>query len=281
MSAMPQPDASRRHGYSVSFTDKGKLILPDPPAADDVAGQSEWLTVALARDPRHPIIGGEWQGHSGPTGHVELKRRAAPALRFEPARAINSRQRLIEALSWQRIRTDAAPYAYSDAHCVQIAYVVGCLADAEQGITEAEEMHAVLAAFLDAAACREDFSIAGTPGQRYEAAQALKRERDDYGNPRGPARYLLDANTGELIVPLADLEAFARRSVGSLERGWVVGRMAALGFRRQTVQGYALSGREGRKGPHNRIVVLHGHLPHDDEEGGEVRALRVGRRRAR
>ena len=89
------------------YDDKAKLILPRTPDADDPAEQLAWLTAVLNRDPRYPITGARWLGVRGPEGlDVELTRAGAGPIFFEPARQIDTPMRLIEALSWQRAKTD-------------------------------------------------------------------------------------------------------------------------------------------------------------------------------
>jgi hypothetical protein len=79
---------------------------------------------------------------------------------------------------------------------------------------------------------------------------ALRRAVDEQtGRAIGPARYLIDANTGEYVIAVSDLNEAARRHVGSsIPRGWLPGRMDAMGWRRVTLDGHALPGRDGRSG---------------------------------
>lgn len=78
------------------------------------------------------------------------------------------------------------------------------------------------------------------------------------GHPIKPARYLVDANTGELVIRVGDLQAAARAHIGSsLPRGWLDARMQALGWDRRGLDGHA-----GRQGRHARTLIYRGHVPH-------------------
>jgi hypothetical protein len=82
--------------------------------------------------------------------------------------------------------------------------------------------------------------------------------------PSGGPRYLIDAKTEELVIGVADLADAARGHTGSsLRRGWLDARMDGLGWRRIRLDGHALSGREGRKGPHAGVSAYRGHLSAD------------------
>ncbi len=262
-----QPEAEF-DDYRVLLDDKGKLVLPSTPAADDIAGLCRWLTAVFNRDPAHPIVAGHWQGLAGPMGHVELERRGAPSIRFEPVKAINTPARLVETLSWQRVQTDGELYAYKTEHCRQIAWVVGSLCSSTSAETEREETIDIITAFLAGAVAVEGFTTHGTSGQRYEAVEALKRGTDDYlGRPMGPYKYLIDAGTGELVIAASDLEASARAQLGlSLDRGWLRARIEAIGWQRIELQGYALAGRTGRTGPHARRLAVRGLVPREEPE---------------
>lgn len=242
---------------------KGKLTLPPLPAHTDTVAQAAWLSVALNRDPQHPITGGRWHGHRGPDGHVELVRRGAPSINFEPASRINTPMRLIETLSWQRIRSDGPPRAYRGEHARDIAYVIGCLCDAGAALTEQDETASILDAFLQTAAAIEGCTTYGPSSARYEAATALQRDADEHtGRPIGPPRYLIDQDTGELVIRVSDLDESARHQLGSsLKRGWLAARLHAAGWTRIRLDGHAGPGRAGRHGPHARCTAYRGHLP--------------------
>lgn len=252
----------------------GKLTLAPVPAADDRAGQCAWLTAAFALDPRHPVTGGAREGLRGAAGHVVLDRAGAPPLRFEPASRINAPQRLIEDLSWQMLPSDGAVPGLKGEHCRAVAHVVRMLTDAAQVVTDAQETAGIVGTFLGAAQAVEGLTVYGTTAQRYEAATSLQRDLDDLtGRPIGAPRYLIDTNTGELVIRASDLAEAGRRHVGSsLTRGWLDARMDNLGWTRLALDGHAVSGREGRHGPHARCHVYRGHLPgaDDPDNGGSV-----------
>lgn len=198
-----------------------------------------------------------------------LKRRGAPPIRFEPASRINTPARLIEDLSWQALPTDGPVHALKAEHCREIAHVVRMLCGATRSMSDEEETASLVVAFLAGAVAREGMTTYGTTEQRYEAATALQRDTDDHtGRPIGPARYLIDSNTGEYVVRVQDLGESFRRQLGSgLARGFIDGRMAGLGWTRAQLDAHALPGRAGRSGPHARCNVYRGLLagPKDDE----------------
>jgi hypothetical protein len=73
--------------------------------------------------------------------------------------------------------------------------------------------------------------------------------------------FLVDANTGELVVPVGGLQRAARRYVGSsLPRGWLDARMEDFGWVRILLDGHALPGRGGRSGPHKTVSAYRGHV---------------------
>ncbi len=247
--------------YKVSI-ENNKLVLPEMPASDDIAGCCAWLTCVFNLNPAHPITKGEHQGQRGPDGHISLTRADAPPIRFEPATKINTPGKLIETLSWRMLPTDGPIHALASTHCRQIAHVVRMLCGAVQSMSDEQETEGIVGTFMHAAISLEGATTYGTTGQRYEAAMALRREVDQAtGRPIGPARYFIDVNTGEYVIAVSDLAEAARRHVGSsLPRGWLDARMEDLGWARITLQGYGQPGRDGRKGPHARINAYRGHL---------------------
>ncbi|MEJ7798438.1 MAG: hypothetical protein WKF42_08070 [Solirubrobacteraceae bacterium] len=272
-------------GASVTFDDKGKMQLPKVPAHDDPAGQCVWLTVAFNLDADHPITGGAWQGQRGPDGHISLRRAGAGELRFEPARVINTPMKMIEAFTGRRHDTDGMLHAFTAAHCREISYVVQCLCDMADALTEEQEALGIIATFLQSAVAVEGHTTYGTPAQRFEAARGLRREVDEHsGRPFGAPRYLLDALSGErvdtttgeildpamtveLVIAVSELADAARRHVGSsLPRGWLDARLAAIAWRRITVDGHAQAGRAGRRGAHATVHAYRGRLPSSDQE---------------
>jgi hypothetical protein len=248
--------------YEVMFDAKGKLLLPEVPSHDDPAGCCAWLTAVLNLAGAHPIIRGQRHGVAGPDGHVALHRADAPTIRFEPASRINTPAKLIETLSWQTLPTDGPIHALKADHCRQIAYVIRMLCGRSELLAAKEEAAGIVGTFLSEAEAVDGHTTYGTPPQKYEAAVALRREIDSItGRPTGPRRYLIDVNTGELVIAVGDLQDAGRRHVGSsLPHGWLDARMEANDFTRIELQGYGQPGRAGRQGPHARIGAYRGHL---------------------
>ena len=251
--------------------DKGKLTLPETPALDDRAGQCAWLTAVFALNDAYPVTGGAREGLRGPVGHVVLHRAGAPPLRFGPATHLNQPPRLIEDLSWQMVPSDGAVPALKGEHCRAIAHVVRMLTDAAQEVTDAQETAGIVGTFLSAAEAVEGLTTYGNTAQRYEASSGLQRELDAMsGRPIGAPRYLIDADTGELVIRASDLAEAGRRHVGSsLPHGWLDARMDNLGWTRVALDGHAVRGRDGRQGPHARCNVYRGHVPAGDADDSE------------
>jgi hypothetical protein len=262
-----EPDQSsappRFEDFEVGFTDDKtpKLILPDKPAVHDLAGAKGWLTVVLNLDRSHPVIGAAHQGLRGPEGHVVLRRPEVPDLRFEPAALLSSSRRLLPALIAQLLPSDGEPYGFKDEHCRRIAFVVQRLCGAEQSATEAQETAAIVGDFLLDAQAIEGHRTYGDRAAKYEAAAALQTEIDERGRPLGRNRYLIDADTGELVIRVRDLRVTARAMTGTVPHGWLDARMDDLGWKRVVLDAHAESGRTGRRGPHLRPEVYRGHLP--------------------
>lgn len=252
--------------YSVQFDEKGKMVLPSVPS--NHAELCRWLTAVFALDAARPIVGGARQGVAGPDGHVALRRADAPDLRFEPASRINQPPRLIETLCWGSLPSDGAVPAFKAEHCRMIALVIRQLCGVGEQLSAEDEAAGVVGTFLGAAQPVEGYSTHGTAPQRFEAATALQRGMDEAsGRPLGPPRYLIDADTGELVIRVSDLGFAARAHVGSsLARGWLDGRMDLIGWQRVRLSGYSHPGREGRRiGMHMRCDVYRGLLPAVDE----------------
>jgi len=255
--------------YTITIDDNGNLKLPPAPALGDMAGLCAWLTCVFALDPRHPITKGERQGQLGPDGHVVLRRADAIPIRFEPVTRISSPMRLVETLASRMIPTDGMVPPFKGAHCQQISYVIRMLCGAQDTLSDAQETTGIIGTFLHGAVLAEvEITTYGTTGQRYEAAIAIRRPVDEVsGRPCGPPRYALDMNTGEMLIAVSDLQEAARRHVGSsLPRGFLDARMKDLGWQRIELQGHALPGRDGRKGPHARINLYRGLLYSDDND---------------
>ncbi|MDA0179739.1 hypothetical protein OJ997_05500 [Solirubrobacter phytolaccae] len=262
-----QPVNGNQPSYAPEFDDKGRMALAPLPGHDNTAGLCAWLTASLALDRSHPITGGRREGVRGPAGHVVLERRGTDPFRFEPAARINTPARLVEDLSWQALPTDSAIPPFKSEHARQIAHAIRMLCGTTEALTDAEETASLVAAFISGAVLVEGMTIYGTAAQRYEATAALQRDMDPVtGFVTGAPRFLLDAETGEYVIRVSDLHEAGRRFIGgSLARGWVDARMQNLGWTRARLQGYALTGREGRRnGPHTRVDVYRGHLPNDE-----------------
>lgn len=241
-----------------------KPVLPTMPAHDDSAGQALWITSVLNLDPAHPVFAAVYQGLSDGGGHVELRRLNSAALRFEPASRIGNAQRLADTLVWQLAPTDGDPYSWSNGQATKIARVVRLLCGTTKERTTTQETSLIVSTYLEAATRAEGCTY-GTSGQRYEAAVALRPEEDAYGRPLHP-RYLVDTETGEIVIRVSDLARVARHVVGgSIAFGWLDARMEALGWDRRTLDGHALPGRPGRQGAHAQAVVYRGRLPEVDE----------------
>ena len=252
--------------YECLFDDKGKLLLPEVPARGDIAGLCAWLTAVFNLDPAHPITSGRREGLRGPEGHVALERASAGPIRFEPAAKINSPTKLIETLSWRMIESDGAVHALNTGHCREIALVVRMLCGASEAMTDEQEASGIVGTFMQSAIAVAGHTTYEPGGRAYEAAVALRRELDETtGRQVGPAHYLVDENTGELVIAASDLQEAARRHVGSsLPRGWLDARLTTLQWQRITIDGHALPGRAGRQGPHATVIAYRGHLQAKD-----------------
>jgi hypothetical protein len=253
--------------YECLFDDKGKLLLPEVPERSDIAGLCAWLTSVFNLDPGHSITGGRREGLRGPDGHVVLTRGAAAPIRFEPAAKINSPTKLIETLSWRMIESDGAVHALNAGHCRQIAHVVRMLCGAHEAMSDEQEAAGIVRTFMQGAVAVNGRTSYEPGAGAYEAAVALRRELDEMtGRQIGPARYLIDESTGEMVIAVSDLQEAARRHVGSsLPRGWLDARLKALEWQRITIDGHALPGRAGRQGPHATVIAYRGHLRPDDD----------------
>jgi hypothetical protein len=252
--------------YPVTYDLSGKtpkLLLPDTPSdTEDTAALCAWLTSVLRLDPCHPVNRAMRYGRRGQDAHIVIERAGLEPgafLRFEPAAIISSARRFRPALEWQLGKSDERPYGFKDDHCAQIADVVRLLAAVERALDDHDETAAIIGALTFKGKVMEGHTTYGTGGQRYEAAQALQRT-----SPLDGPRYLIDATSGELVVRTGDLQVAAREHTGSsLAHGWLDARLGELGWHRVTLQGWALPGREGRRGPHLRCDVYRGHLPTD------------------
>lgn len=246
---------------------KAGLVLSASPEPTDIVGLCEWLTEAFDLTREHPITGGRREGIRGAAGHAVLTRFDAPPIRFEPVSRINTPARLIEDLSWQTLPSDGAVPAFKTEHCRQTAHVVRMLCGVSASISDEQETAGIVAAYVSVADEVEGFTTYGAGPQRYESVRALQRNDAVSGLPIGIPRYLVDKDTGELVIRAGDLAETARRFIGaSVPRGWLEGRMDGLGWQRIHLDGHAASGRVGRRGPHARAIVYRGHLPGTDDD---------------
>lgn len=248
---------------TVSIDASGKLTLPPVPAVGDHHALAQWLTVSFGLDPAHPITRAERQGLAGPQGHVELFRAGAQSIRLEPVKVVNQPPRLIETVSGWATHTDGPIHALKADHCRLIAHVVRMLCGHGEAITARQEAEGIVGMLQQSAEAIEGLTTRGTSSERYEAADALGGDpADRYHAPR----YLIDRNTGELVIRAGDLGDVARRYVGgSVARGWLDARLRAIGWERATLDGHAIEGRSGRTGPHARCVIYRGLLPHAED----------------
>ncbi len=257
--------------YEVTWTnDKTpKLILPALPEPDDTPGLCQWLTSTLRLSPVHPVKGAVHRGLRGSDGQVDVLRAGELPIRFEPAGLVSTSRRLLTALGWQLQPGDGEPYGFKDEHARRIAHALRLLCGASREADEKGEARGIVVTFLGHAKEIEGHTTYGTDGQSYEAATALRGEIDEgTGRQWGASHYLTDANTGEYVIRVEDLQAAARRYVGSsLPRGWLDGRMTLLDWQRIEIRGYSLPEREGRKaGMHARCGAYRGVLPDDGSE---------------
>jgi len=267
-------DGGGERGYEVTFTDTKppKLKLPRKPAHDDLRGQLAWITSVLRFDPAHPATAVKRAGKPGQDGHVEIQRAGTSSIPFEPASTIDNPRRFLPALRWHLQPTDGAPYGFKGERCNEIADVVRLAAGVCAAPDAAQEAAAIVGTLTFMAEVVEGATTYGTAAQRYEAAEKLRPAIDRHsGRAVGAARYLVDENTGEIVVRVSDLQRAAREHIGSsVPHGWLDARMDQLGWTRASLQGYAVAGRDGRKGPHTRCDVYRGHLPSEPDAEGCV-----------
>ena len=257
--------------WAVTFTDDKtpKLKLPQVPEHDDQLGQIAWLNSVLQLDPAHPITHGVRQGVRGADAHAELRRASAPPIRFEPISLVYIARKLRPVIGTQLLPTDGKPYGFKDEHAADIAHVLQLLCQASQARTEEDETTGVVGTYLSAAVAIEGLTTYGPGVQRYEAAVALQAELDETGRPTRARRYLIDRDTGELVIRVGDLQTAAREHIGSgLPRGWLDARMEGIGWARVKLDGHGAGGRDGREGHgHAKPDVYRGHLPGTDDPG--------------
>lgn len=263
--ATSPPPAKRRRATEVMFDEKGRPLLPELPDREDIAGLCTWLTAVFCLDTDHPVTGATFQGPKGPGGQVTVARADAPPIVFETASRINTPQTLATTLTWYMEHGDQRPHSYKQDQCTEIASVVAALCDFSRAISQEQEAAGILGTFTQAATPIEGFTTYGSTVDRYRAATALRGEYKEGERrvilSRDP-RYLIDDNTGELVIRVSDLAEAARRHIGSsLRHGWLDSVMEAFEWSRVDLQGYAESGRRGRSIGHVRVTVYRGMFP--------------------
>lgn len=118
------------------------------------------------------------------------------------------------------IDTDGAVHALEGKHCRQIVHVVRMLCGATQTMSDRQEAEAIIGTFMQGADAVEGHTTYGTSGQRYEAAVALRHVVDEVtGRPIGAPRYVIDANTGEFVIGVSDLQDAATSARASRAAG--------------------------------------------------------------
>ena len=220
----------RRQARFAIKVDKGKPQLPELPTHDDLAGQRDFLTAVLHLDGDHPITGGTHSGLAGGQGHITLDRFDAAPLEFKPASRIAKGDSLGADLVWQLEQTDDAPYSWSNHQAVKIARVVHWLCDASKAITSRQQTAQILADYIDAAD-EVRGNTYGTPGERYDAAVALRPELDEkYGRVK-VRHYLVDTTEPEIAIRVSDLAQIARTVRGSsIPHGWLDAQTEEFGW---------------------------------------------------
>lgn len=251
--------------YRVTWTDDKtpKLLLPGIPLADDMIALASWVTSVFRLDPTMPVLKANLYGTRGQDGLIVIRRAVAPEIRFEPAGLVNSARRLLPALAWQLEPTDEEPYGFKDDHCRRIAHVIRLMCGAAETQSEQDTTEGIIGRYVQSAKRIEGRTTHGTGAQRYEAAQALSSEGDGRSGGGWGQAYLVDSETGEIVIRVSDLQETARREEGaSLPRGWLDGRIEAIGWKRRKLDGHAAGGRDGRTGSsHARVSVYVGRWP--------------------
>lgn len=248
--------------------DKRPYILAELPKPGDSAGLCQWLTLSLGLDPKHHVTRGRRFGTHDTDGSAVLDRADAPALRFAPITRLSTPGKLLEALGAGMSSTDGVAPPLTGEHCPYIFAAVRWLCDCADELTAGERLAAILRTFLAGAEKIDDelTSYATTSAQRYDLARELSPVLNQYGKPEGSLRYLVDSNTGELVIRVSDLQSAARAAEGSgLRRGELDTLMKEHGWQRIRIDGHKNAGRAGRKGPHALLFAYRGVLDTDDE----------------
>lgn len=124
------------------------------------------------------------------------------------------------------------------------------LCGVQEVITAGAQAMAAVGTYLQMARAVEGLTTYGSTVDRFDVVTALAEVGDFY---------VIDANTGELVIRYSDLAACARMHFGcSLPHGWLAGRMGAAGWVSVSLQGYREAGREGRLSDQQRCVVFRG-----------------------
>lgn len=217
-----------------------------------MAGLLAWITTAWALDPLHPATRAERQGAAGPDSHIEVYRAGAQSIRLEPIGVLSSPARLTSQLDGWLLPSDGQTPAFKNADCRQIAHVLRMLCSLQETAAAADEGLSIVGTYVSMATAIEGNTTYATTRDSFDAAAALAQFGD---------WYLVDSMTGELVVRTGDLATAGRlHTGGSLAHGWLDGRMAAAGWERRTLQGWAEMGRDGRRGQHHRCEVYRGHM---------------------
>lgn len=244
-------------------TGKRPYFLAALPAQDDAAGLCEWLTLNLGLDRDHPIVRGRRFGTHDTDGSAVLERRGAPELRFSPITRLSTPTKLLETLGAGMTNKDGVAPPLTGEHCPRIFAAVRWLCDCTAEITSAERVGGIVRAFLSGAERTEgEHTTYGetTSSERYVVAQKLTPVRGEYGR-EGPYQYLVDSQTGEMVIRASDLQAAARAAEGSsLRRGELDALLGEHGWKRITIDGHQNPGRDGRSGPHARVFAYRGVL---------------------
>jgi hypothetical protein len=249
--------------YAPTTDKKGKALLAALPGQQDRQGLLEWLNATLGLDAQHPATGVAITGAAGSAARIEIHRHATAGLVIEPAEATDVPRRLASALTWGGLPGDTVAPTLSVPQCAMVGWCLRALGDAANRTAANDEASDVLDAHLGAAQAIEGHTIHGDAQACYQAAKALQGTQPDrFGAEYDPGRYLIDANTGELVIRVSDLHAAARRvHGGALPRGFLEGRLTALGWRRVVIEGHEQPGRAGRRGPRARCIAMAGFPP--------------------
>jgi hypothetical protein len=261
--------------YAPSWRDgnngKRSYVLASLPPDDDLANNLEWLTLTLGLDPRRPITAALRLGTFDADGSVVLTRAGgAPELRFAPFARMCTPAKLLETLNACMDSSDGIAPPITGEHIPPILAAVRRVTDASERVTACERFGAIVRTFIADAHALPMGTRPSTSAERYELAKALSRPLDDFGRPTDRPRCVVDPDTDELLIRASDLAVAARTFEGtSLRRGELQALIAENGWRRVTIDGHALPGGAGRRGPHARVYAYRGQLATDDQPDEE------------